>query len=320
MLKFKYSVPGKVILFGEHAVVYGCSAVSVAITKRMSATCTYKPVESESVINFTFDGEKKTYYIEKIKAEKLNDNSPEAKLKHVMLKAFGEIKRKFALDISIESEFSLGSGMGGSAALCVLMCAISEKICDREINNDIILKNAIELEKIYHGNSSGIDPATVVFGKAIAMENKSFKKIDLPNIKLLIVETGKQHDTVSAVKSVRTLKEKYPTIYDPIIQSMGSVAKTFLEESNDNKTSVIKDLIPVAHNLLCSFGLSCPEADNIVSIANVNNMCAKITGAGKGGIVIVAGDDIEKKQVLFKDYKTLLVEVSPLGLQEESIL
>lgn len=170
----------------------------------------------------------------------------------------------------------------------------------------------------YHGNSSGIDPATVVYGGGIKMENNKISKVKIPEIPLLIVGTNRERNTKAAVSHVRELIEKYPNIYKPMIKSIGDISRTFLNTSDDVKDKALFDLFTPANGLLNSFGLNCPESDDIARIASENGLAAKISGAGMGGIMLVTGPDLDKKEHLFSKYNVVKATIGAEGMREEN--
>jgi mevalonate kinase len=308
-LRFSYSFPGKVILFGEHAVVHGQTAVSSAISKRMSADCNfYKSMGT--LVNVVFQD--KT-----IAFNPYDDAPPNATDTSKMIRhAFnGIFPKNHTLDINIIQRFPTG-GLGSSAALCGCIAAASNRIGGLDMSKDAIFKKSFELEKFFHGNPSGIDPATVVYGGCIKMENRKLERIEIPNVPLLIVSTKREHSTKVAVNRVKELMKKYPDVYPPIIKSMGDISKAFLGAPNDKKADVMADLFTPAHHLLSSFGLSCPESDEICSIAEGNGLSAKISGAGMGGIMLVTGKDVVKKARLFSKYSVISATIGAQGMME----
>ena len=307
---FTYSFPGKVILFGEHAVVHGETAICTAISKRMRAECSFYK-SFGTVVNVVFH-EKIIIF------NPFDEAPPNARDTNKMIRhAFkGIFPKNHTLDINIIEEFPTG-GLGSSAALCGCIAAASNRIGGLDLSKDAIFKKSFELEKFFHGNPSGIDPATVVYGGCIKMENRKLEHIKIPSMPLLIVSTKREHSTKVAVNKVKELMKKYPDVYPPLIKSMGNISKRFINTPNDKKADVMSDLFIPAHHLLSSFGLSCPESDDICSIAENNGLSAKISGAGMGGIMIVTGKDVEKKAGLFSKYDVIQATIGAPGMMEE---
>ena len=309
---FKFSAPGKIILFGEHAVVYGYTAISTAISKRMYAKCEYFPT-LQSEVNIKFQ--------DKIVNFNPNKSLPNnSKLVHQMI--YSSLKNCFnnkhhTLNVEIIEEFPSGNGLGSSASLCSIISAISDKIKGKEFNKDSIFNQSKELEKFFHGNSSGIDPATVVYGKGIKMNQKNISLINFPSIPLLIVDTGKIHETSKAVNHVKNLINKFPTIYKPIISTLGNISDIFLNLNLNDQINSLKYLFPTSNYLLNSLGLNCFESDLITQICLKNNLFTKISGAGMGGIMLITGNNLNEKKNLFKKFNVLKIDIGSEGIKEE---
>ncbi|EAY13426.1 mevalonate kinase family protein [Trichomonas vaginalis G3] len=312
MLKFSFSFPGKVILFGEHAVVYGEAAVASAISRRMFASGKIYP-SNKSFVNVTFEDKVISY-------DPFDNVHKDNRTTYYMIRsAFdGLVPKNYQLDINIIQDFPTG-GLGSSASLCACMAAIASKISNGNLSHDFIFQRTKELEKFYHGNPSGIDPATVVYGGGIKMENRTLKQVKLPEVPLLIVGTNRERNTKAAVSHVKDLLTQYPKVFKPLIKSMGDITNSFLESKDSDKKQVMHDLFYPAHCLLSSFGLSCHESEDIVKIAVNNALSAKISGAGMGGIMLVTGPDVEKKASLFSKYNVVAASIGAEGMREEPI-
>ena len=314
-VRFSYSFPGKVILFGEHAVVHGEMAVAAAITKRMYANCNFYPSEKTLIkVNDLIENKIITFN----PLENIPNNAPDTeRMIHSAFK--GLFPKNYQLDIIVDQQFPTG-GLGSSASLCGCIAATSNRIGKKALDKDSIFKKTLELEKFFHGNPSGLDPASVVYGGCIKMENRKLEQIHTPNIPILIVGTRRERSTKVAINKVKGLMQKYPNVYPPIIKTMGNISRAFLDAPNDKKAETMAELFTPAHHLLASFGLSCRESDDICSIAENNGLSAKISGAGMGGIMIVTGKDVEEKAHLFNKYDVVITKIGAEGMREEQIL
>ena len=312
MLKFKYSSPGKIILFGEHAVVYGHAAVATAISKRI--TLKVEMIKSlNTEININDDGKITSFnpYI-------LPNKSDSENCRDKMLRfAFKHFPKNHTLNLEITTNFPVSNGLGSSASFCALIAAASSRCCDEKITKDILYTRAVQLENFFHRNPSGLDPATVIYGGSIKMENKQFSKsfsFD-ENLPLLIVDSGVKGTTLTSVTHVANLCQKDPSIYKPILQILGELSKKFC--TSKIKSEAIIKYFPIAQNLLSSLDLSCKEIDDIVRISKQNDLAAKISGGGMGGVVLVSGKNLKDKFDKFSKYEVIHAEIGAEGLHEE---
>jgi mevalonate kinase len=200
-LKSKASSPGKVILFGEHFVVYGIKAVLCAINKRITVT-------AEKV-----DGNKISIKSDignlKLGSNKLISeiNSP---LKPFYYLADKMIKNQnTGIDIKVESDIPLGVGLGSSSACCVAGAAAISRLF-KDTTKKEILEMAIEAEKTIFENTSGADCTVCTYGGIMEYDKKNgFTKIESqPNFHLVIANSNTEHSTKSIVARVREFKEK----------------------------------------------------------------------------------------------------------------
>ena len=200
-MKSKASAPGKVILFGEHFVIYGVKAILCAINKRITVTA------------------------EKIDSRKISIQSNIGNLELEPGKSISEIKSPLkpfyyladkmlknentGIKIIVESDIPLGVGLGSSSACCVAGAAAISRLF-RKTSNEEILVLAIEAEKTIFKNTSGADCTVCTYGGIMEYDKENgFHKIESkPNFHLVIANSNIEHSTESVVGEVRQFKEK----------------------------------------------------------------------------------------------------------------
>ncbi|KAK8860419.1 mevalonate kinase activity protein [Tritrichomonas musculus] len=307
---FSYSVPSKVILFGEHAAIYGFPSVATAVDLRMFLKCNLYESKSESEIRITYNNDKFNFNPFSIAPE--NENSTFKMYR----KAFNN---NFPPNHILKMKFTFNgpdsSGLGSSAALCTLVAATVQHIIN---NGNIDIKNlisqAIELEKFYHSKSSGIDVNTVIKGSSIIIQNGEISNFSLPKIPFLIVDSGVRRQAKVALDHVSDLlqKDKENALFK--LKSLGKIADDFYQSK---EKSDLKEFFTSSQNLLNSLGLSCPQVDEIIQKAKENKLYAKMTGAGMGGVVLVTGNGLNQKLNIFEPYKTFIVHPDSEGFRKE---
>lgn len=313
MLTFKYSSPGKIILFGEHAVVYGYAAIATAISKRMHMKGEMiKSLNTE--INILDDGKTTTFdpSLWQSKQNSINDRREK-----MLYFAFKDFPKNHTLNLEIKTDFPVSNGLGSSAAFCSLIAAASMRCCDEKITKEKLFKKSVQLENFFHRNPSGLDPATAIYGGSIKMENRQISRSSKPtnNLPLLIIDSGVRSTTITSVTHVADLCKKEPLIYKPILSILGELTKKFC--ASEDKLDAIMRYFPIAQNLLSSLDLSCKEIDNIVYLSKQNNLVSKISGGGMGGTVLVSGKNLNDKINLFSNYKLIKADIDAEGLREE---
>ncbi len=263
------SAPGKVILFGEHAVVYGEPAIAAAINKRI-----FVSVEERS------DDE-----IIVTSSHELRDGYPYVKAAADL--TFEYLGRRCGLDISIDSEFPPASGLGSSAAVSVATLLATATLLGGEIGKKDLARLGHQVEKRVQGAASITDSSVTTFGGVLLIKPKLevVEEIKVANIPLVVGYTGEGGSTKELVKNVRVFRDSYPDVAGPIIRTIGRTtlaAKKVLLEGGD-----IGVLMNINHGLLEALGVGTERLSQYVhSARNAGAAGAKITGAGGGGCMV----------------------------------
>ena len=279
------SAPGKTILFGEHAVVYGEPAIAGAVNKR----ATIRLKESLSGVSIfksddlgfeaELDTVAKRYTLKKGRPGIIN----------YILEILSKYHDHSPIEIDLSLDIPIGSGLGSSAAVTVATLAALFKYHGRELDKITIAKKAHEIESSVQGMASPLDTRVSTFGGLIYLSRD--KKIarfktDLKS-SFVIGYTSKRGNTGRMVKSVKTLKEEYPKVVDPIIQTIGKItdeAKMAIIRREEYK---LGELMNLNQGLLDSIGINTNELSRMVYLARKAGASgSKITGAGGGGSII----------------------------------
>lgn len=278
---------GKVILFGEHSVVYGYPAIAV-------------PLKNLRI----------TVIAEESDKDLIEEESPEKKEKvqqslNTARQMLG-ISQKFR--IKLISKIPIGAGLGSSAALNVALLRALKQGITVEKTAEV----AYEMEKIYHGTPSGIDTAVSAYEKPIFfIKGQKPEFIAVKPLNIVIANTGDRVPTKKVVAEVREKREKEPEKYDRIMAKMGEIsenARKHLEKGNINEIGL---LMSQNQKLLEQIGVSSPELDNLISIALENGaLGAKLSGAGKGGCIVAIAKDRESAERIKEGLKKHAKETS----------
>ncbi|MCH7902335.1 mevalonate kinase [archaeon] len=297
---------GKVILFGEHFVVYGLEGIAASV--EMNTTCEYEENGNGIVANDLVTGELIT--LGKDREKRLG------KVLEVILKDTKIKEKNFRLKLS--TNMSLKGGMGSSAALGVAITRCLDEKFSLELNNERINEIAYNVEKLFHGNPSGIDDAVSTYGGLLSFKRREGKneieKIPLEKpIEIVLADTGIFHDTAEIVEMIRNNKEKEPQKYERIFKEYSELVKEGRNALNEKNWEKIGELMNKNQELLKEMGVSCKELDLLVETAlEQGALGAKLTGAGIGGnmIALTPGEELQEKvakackELGFKIYKT----------------
>jgi mevalonate kinase len=286
----KASAPGKLVLFGEHFVVYDNTAVLAAINRRVNVTV---HVNNTDNINITSD----LGLIGSFKDSRFSLLSGPQETRAILAPlcecarlVLSERGCNRGLDIDLVSNLPESVGLGSSAACCVAITAAVDSLFHKP-NRYWISEKAVESERLIHKDSSGADCHISTFGGLMYfVKNEGFKKICCKKqLSLGLINTGRKHSTGKLVSSVKKFKEtnvalfKVLTLFSEIISQKAFVAIS----EGDEKT--LGNLMNQNHVLLQEIGVSDKKIDELI------NMCltkgawgAKLTGAGGGGSIIVS--------------------------------
>ena len=274
MENFTASAPGKVILFGEHFVVYGEPAIAVALDLRVEATA---------------------YRCGKTAVEGLRTPLVERAIEEALrfVNQSGE-----AVCVRLRSNLPVSVGLGSSAATAVAVIASITGLFGVKPSRDRLFRMALEVEKTVHVNPSGIDPAISVNGGAILYRRgRGIEPIKLGgDFTLVIGNTGVPRSTGAMVEKVRLFAEKHPRVMDRLRAAASSIASEALEALEKGDVEKLGRLMDVNHGLLEAIGVSSLELERLVYAARrAGALGAKLTGAGGGGcmVALVAGERVE---------------------------
>ena len=290
---------GKVILFGEHFVVYGLPAIVAGINMETIATVEY--TENKDYVLIDNRNETPNY-----KKEKINQQKDSLK------KIFEYMKiSPRNLKISLGGDLLATSGIGASAASCVAIARGLSKYFMLGYTDEKINDIAYEGEKGYHGTPSGIDNTAATYSGIIWFKREEsrniFEKIKIKKpIDIVICDTGIVSNTKEVVNYVRKRKQDNPNKFNKIFTEYEKLlydARKSIEKFDIKK---IGTLMNENHKLLQDIGVSSKEIELLVSIAiEYGAYGAKLTGTGKGGNIIaltpykslqeIVADAIEKE-------------------------
>ena len=284
---------GKIILFGEHAVVYGYPAIAVPI-QSVQVKVTILPIVkgSHSLIKIrNLDWEEDIIFSD------LENNDPiKASIMNVLSLIDG--KPPF-FELTISSSIPIAAGLGSSAALAIAITQGLSQFLGINFSKDQINDLAFQSEKIQHGSPSGIDNSVISFGKPIYfLKGSPLVQIEITSpLNIILGDSGKRTLTKDVVTEVKTLLDNDSTTVQPILENIGSITKDALLALQTGNLVQIGKLMSYNHECLKKIGVSSFELNHLVDAAIKSGaLGAKLCGGGQGGFMAALCDSesIEK--------------------------
>jgi len=275
------SAPGKIILFGEHAVVYGRPALAVPVMK----------VHAEVEVS---DSERKGIWIDApdvdLHAElnTLASDHPIASVIHNFL-FLARVSPFPNLQLEISSTIPVASGLGSGAAVTValtraLAAHLGHSMSDEEVN-----AFTYEIEKIHHGTPSGIDNTVITYARPVyfvkGQPAETFR-VGEP-FTIVIADTGIAAPTRESVADVRKLWESDKKRWENVFAEIGDISFAARRVIEEGWVKMLGALMDENQTFLQQMTVSSPELDTLVEAARqAGALGAKLSGGGRGGNMI----------------------------------
>ena len=290
---FTASAPGKIILFGEHAVVYGQNAIAVPVTQ----------IRARATITPRIHGEPGEVVVDapdidlEAKLDDLPEGDPIVSAIHGVMNLLN-IPRLPSCTLKITSTIPVASGLGSGTAVSVAIIRALAGFLGQPLTDEVVSELAFQVEVIHHGTPSGIDNTVVTFARPVFF--KKGQPIEVFKVKtpltIVIGDTGIPSPTRETVSDVRTAWKSDCDKYKRLFSAIGNIAKTARQIIESGFTQRLGPLMDENHQLLQEMGVSSPELDQLVYAAKqAGALGSKLSGGGRGGNMIAL---VEKQDAL----------------------
>jgi mevalonate kinase len=277
------SAPAKIILFGEHAVVYGQPAIAVPVSS-LRVTASVKVNQADTGLRIHLTDNKKTSPVE-ISAAGVDDV-----LVHVARLVLGKLAAAPPnVTILISSQIPIASGLGSGAAVSTALARALSTAVGKPLPVQILNELVYEAEKFYHGNPSGIDNTTIVYEQPVYfIRGRPMETITIRSpFTLIIGDTGKSALTKLSVGDVRQLYESDRPGTQAILDAIGSLVVAARRAIENGDIVTLGSLMTQNHAYLRQLKVSSPELESLVeSAVEAGALGAKLSGGGRGGNMI----------------------------------
>lgn len=292
--------PGKIILVGEHAVVYGRPAIAVPVTQVQAQVRVEEGKQGQGIVIVAKDLGR--VFSLSYQEDDAIAGPLQATAANVL--AYLSLSAEHDLTISVESSIPMARGLGSGAAVSTAMTRAIAEHFSTELAAGEISQLVYEAEKLHHGTPSGIDNTVIAYERPVYFvrgEKPETLQVGRP-LSLIIADTGVESPTKAVVGAVRGAWQGARERYEALFDTVGDIVAEVRRAIERGELVQLGHLLDENHRLLQDMSVSSPRLDALVDAAKRHGaLGAKLSGAGRGGnmIALVAARTCEPvKQAL----------------------
>jgi len=326
----KVLAPGKLILSGEHAVVYGHPALAMAVNRYVTVTATPQlaPHISFDLSDLAYERRLSLTTLlslkDRIKQKYQRFVSGDFRIREVLQKpvelaqvAFGlffevlNIKLTQGIKIRVQSTIPIGCGMGSSAATVLSVVHAIANHLKMDLSPEMFLRLGLEAENMQHGYSSGLDLRVSLYGGCLYMKGSHTSQRPLPIIPMYLVNTGLPETSTGECVEAAATHFKTSQIGDEFAVVTDAMDAAFQSGQVQDAMQAIRE----NHQLLVRIGVVPQVVQQFISEVQQLGGAAKICGAGavlgdKAGMVLIVTDDESALAALCASYDYSLLPIA----------
>ncbi len=264
------SAPGKIILLGEHAVVYGYPALAGTIDRRIIARG-------------------RLSNIARLTTPKGISGASLAALRRAFAIAL-EATHSPPLTMTLHSSLPVGVGLGSSGAMSVAVARLLWKAAGNPAPTSAKVEAvAMAMECVFHGTPSGLDHTTCARGGLLLFQRNLVRRVStLEPLWLVVALAGTREPTHEVVSALRKRRGNWPRRYERIIREIAALVREGAQAVRNGELRTLGDLMNMNQGLLAALGVSSAPIENAVfRLRDAGAIGAKLTGAGGAGGAVV---------------------------------
>ena len=303
--------PAKLIISGEHSVLYGQAAIAMAVNRYTTTTTRWSdsPHVHFNLLDLAY-AKKFTLAALRSVSQRLKQDytaflNGQCKITDVVKRPFELLQYSVAnlldqlslplakgVEIQVDSTIPLGCGMGSSAAAVVSTIYALTNIFNLNWQTADYLRFGKEIESLQHGKSSGLDLHLVTHGGCVRFQNGMAQTRQWPNLPMYIINTGQPQSTTG--ECVAQVASKFAKDKN-LALAFRLVTEQIDQALMHNQLNIFKQAIRANHNLLLNIGVVPNKVANFIQELEANGAAAKICGAGavrgdNAGIVLLISE------------------------------
>ncbi|HSW88454.1 MAG TPA: mevalonate kinase [Candidatus Saccharimonadales bacterium] len=296
------SAPGKLMLFGEHAVVYNHPCLVTAVDQRMRVTA-----EIIDTPEFHLEApDVKVMGYKKIFSELGKGDIPkgaqfvEIAVKNLLQRHPAPNAGSTGLKITTTSEFSSQFGFGSSSASTVCTIKAISELLELNLSQKEIFDLAFKTVLDIQGKGSGFDVAAAVYGGTLYFVTGGtvIEPLQITDLPLIVGYSGVKADTVTLINAVKATSDKYPEIIEGIYQNIETLVERAKVAILASKWQTVGELLHINQGYLDALGVSTRKlADMIYAANDAGAYGTKLSGAGGGDCIIGLAPEEKRKTV-----------------------
>ncbi|MGD2155239.1 MAG: mevalonate kinase [Anaerolineales bacterium] len=288
MPAFSSSAPGKVIILGEHAVVYGRPAIAVPVHQIKANATVWGDITAPQgqvqiqAPDIGLDS----------KLTKLPSNNPLAYAIRCVLSELA-VDRPPSCIVRVSSTIPIAAGLGSGAAISVVIIRALSAFLGHPLPQEKVSKIAFEVDKIHHGTPSGIDNTVITYDQPVYYVKGKQATTFKPGqpFTLIVADTGIPSPTSKTVRRLRQAWKTDQKHHEEMFNEIGNMVKSARKAIEAGEINILGKLMNENHQLLRKMGISSPELDNLVETAiRSGALGAKLSGGGRGGNMVALAD------------------------------
>ncbi len=274
-VRAKAFASGKVILFGEHAVVHGCPAIAAPLEKGVQAEVI---PNSSSAVSVHAEGE----------------------VSPILPEAAESCVRGFGIqgaDVVFGGDLPRSVGLGSSAALSVALVRACAQAVGRTLSEAEALSRAMEVEKAFHGNPSGLDHTVSFTGRMLLFSrNAPYRALSLPGrLEAVIWVVSPRGSAKERIARIGEMARADPGRVENIFRTIRGLTEGAARDLEKGDFAAVGEAMNRNHDCLAALDLSTPALDEACRrLRSLGAFGAKLTGAGGGGAVVALCEDASR--------------------------